>query len=158
MLRLPQDEQVKTAPKVEDLVAPANAGLVSAELLAELNELFQEVGVEKDEWEGTRIQICNISNSGIGFLIQQPAVPIVVGESVEAELRIEGQRSLCCKLSIIRSETTPEGKYYGARFESMAEKEQRALRAYILREQVRRFYANRRKQMRSSEKGGRSDN
>lgn len=156
-LLLPQEGEVKTAPKAADLIAPANEGLMSAELLAELDELFQEVGIEQDESEGTPIRICNISNSGVGFLIEQPSAPLMTGENVEAELRIDGQRLIRCTLSIVRSETTPEGKYYGARFEGIAEKEQRALRAYILREQVSMFYTNRRKLLKASNKGSRSD-
>ncbi|PWV94237.1 PilZ domain-containing protein [Paenibacillus cellulosilyticus] len=158
ILRLPREGQkVKAAPKITDLIAPANAGLVSDDLLAELDELFHDAGVELDEWEGTSIRIRNISNSGIGFLIEQPAVPLMTGENVEVELRIDGQRVIRCALSIVRSQTTPEGKYYGARFEGMEEKEQRALRAYILREQVSMFYTNRRLQLKKNNKTSRSD-
>lgn len=156
-LRYPDEESPRTEPKLEQLIAPSNAGLMSDELLAELDELLQAAGVEQDEWEGLPIRVCNISNSGIGFLVEQPAVPMMTGEHVEAELRIDGQRVIRCKLAIIRSEKAPEGRYYGARFEGMAELEQRALRAYILREQVGVFYTNRRKQLGRNNKANRSD-
>lgn len=156
-LRYLNEESPRPERKLEQLIAPSNAGLMSDELLAELDELLQAAGVEHDEWDGTPIRISNISNSGLGFLIEQPAVPMMAGEEVEVELRIDGQRVIRCTLSIVRSEATPDGRYYGARFEGLGEKEQRALRAYILREQVGVFYANRRKQLKST-KGSRSDN
>ncbi|MBD3922559.1 PilZ domain-containing protein [Paenibacillus sp. PR3] len=156
-LRIPDEESPRTERKLEQLIAPSNAGLMSDELLAELDELLHAAGVEHDDWEGTPIRVCNVSNSGIGFLVEQPTVPLMTGESVEAELRIEGQRVIRCMLSIVRSENTSEGRYYGARFEEMAELEKRALRAYILREQVGVFYKNRRKQL-SRNKANRSDN
>jgi PilZ domain. len=151
-------EAPRTEQKLEQLIAPSNAGLMSDELFAELDELFQEAGVKHDDWAGTPIRICNISSSGLGFLVEQPAMPLKTGERVEAELRIDGQRDIRCMLSIVRSENTPEGRYYGARLEDMAESEQRALRAYILREQVGMFYTNRRKQLNRTSNANRSDN
>ncbi|WP_127533549.1 PilZ domain-containing protein [Paenibacillus kobensis] len=97
------------------------------------------------------ISIRNISTSGIGFVVERSTfVPLAAGDSVAAELRIEGQLPLPCKLVIVRSEDRPEGRYYGARIEEIRHEQQRTLRAYILREQVNMFYRNRNKKMGSA--------
>ncbi|MNF94076.1 PilZ domain protein [compost metagenome] len=99
------------------------------------------------------ISIRNISTSGIGFVIDKSSlVSLTAGDSVVAELRIEGQLPLPCKLVIVRWEDRPEGRYYGARIEEIREEQRRTLRAYILREQVNMFYRNRNKK--SSSAGG----
>jgi|GEM_PF-264339 len=128
---------------------------LNEELLARLEQLMEPASSEEREpgkeaimEEGVvPISIRNISTSGIGFVIDRTSifVPLSTGDSAAAELRIEGQLPLACKLVIVRSEDRPEGRYYGARFEEIHEEQLRTLRAFILREQVNMFYRNRNK-------------
>lgn len=79
----------------------------------------------------------NISDSGVGFrLLFGPKLQI--GEIFDVTLALESR--LACKLEIIRKEENNQREGYGARFVDMDEQQRRAIRAFLIREQVGAYF------------------
>lgn len=78
-------------------------------------------------------QVKNISLSGIGFTMPK-ALNLDHNSHVELELNLGTM--IPCVAEIIRSESSEEGIYYGARYVQVSEDKLNSLRAYILREQI----------------------
>ncbi|MBW7476775.1 PilZ domain-containing protein [Paenibacillus oenotherae] len=83
------------------------------------------------------LTVRNISFSGIGFQVfgQSALEP---DDRVKATIKIGFE--LSCTLEIVRKEYDGEQSFYGARFQNLDELQQRALRAFLLREQVATYY------------------
>ena len=81
--------------------------------------------------------IRNISSTGIGFIL-------IGGPALHEEERLEAVImlgfELQCTLEIIRKVSDREQTFYGARFHDINDEQQRALRAYLLREQIAAYY------------------
>ncbi|MWC30069.1 PilZ domain-containing protein [Paenibacillus sp. MMS18-CY102] len=145
-LRLQQEgaEQITLAeerPQWNHAMSPDE--LDDDELLAHLHELNGEHDKRSDKLQ---IALRNISLSGVGFVLEQSSERLSVGDTLEAELQVGLDGAINCDLIIVRRELQEDGFYYGARLDSVGEKQRRALRAFILREQVGLFYHNRNKQ------------
>lgn len=93
------------------------------------------------------LTVRNISSTGIGFItIGGPALSRE--ERLEAVIKLGFE--LQCKLEIIRIESNGEQTFYGARFHDINDQQQRALRAYLLREQIAVYY--RRKEIKGKQR------
>ncbi|EFM10512.1 type IV pilus assembly PilZ [Paenibacillus curdlanolyticus YK9] len=152
-LRLQQEEeeeflllqaQQQAHPEWNHIKSPDE--LDDEELLAHLHELNEQHDERTDKLQ---ISLRNISLSGVGFVLEQSSMRLSVGDTVEAELQVGLDGAIRCDLIIVRRELQPDGFYYGARIDGVGEKQHRALRAFILREQVGLFYHNRNKQMKN---------
>ncbi|GGD75762.1 PilZ domain-containing protein [Paenibacillus nasutitermitis] len=87
--------------------------------------------------EDIQLKIRNISFSGLGF-VAAAGPRLETHEQLEATLSLGFE--LQCRLEIIRQESDGGQSFYGARFCELDEAQQRALRAFILREQVAAYY------------------
>jgi hypothetical protein len=87
--------------------------------------------------ESVNLYVRNISCSGIGFIVSE-GPRILVSEVVEATIMLGSE--FHCSLEIMRSEFDGGQSFYGARFCELDAHRQRALRAFILREQVASYY------------------
>lgn len=82
------------------------------------------------------LTVRNISSTGIGFTMMGPAL----NEEERLEAVIMLGFELHCTLEIIRKESDKDQTFYGARFHDINDQQQRALRAYLLREQIAAYY------------------
>ncbi|MBW7456948.1 PilZ domain-containing protein [Paenibacillus sepulcri] len=96
--------------------------------------------------EDMELAIRNISLSGLGFIVAE-GPRLKTNERLEAVLSLGFE--LPCWLEIIRYDSDGAQSFYGARFCDLDGLQQRALRAFILREQVAAYY--RRKQEKASD-------
>jgi hypothetical protein len=83
------------------------------------------------------LSVRNISSTGIGFIMSG-------GPALNEEERLEAVImlgfELQCTLEIIRKDSDRDQTFYGARFHDINDQQQRALRAYLLREQIAAYY------------------
>jgi hypothetical protein len=89
--------------------------------------------------ETVELSVVNISASGIGF-VATGCPELKKDDIVEANIKIGFE--LRCRLEIVRKDTEAEQFFFGARFLDLNELQQRALRAFLLREQIAIYYRN----------------
>ncbi|UVI31652.1 PilZ domain-containing protein [Paenibacillus spongiae] len=91
--------------------------------------------IEVEEWIDLTIR--NISLAGLGFEVVSG--PHLFPED-KVEFRIKSGFEFRCTLAIVRSKPGGDHTFYGARYEGLDEQRQRALRAFLLREQIASYY------------------
>lgn len=111
------------------------------QLVDEKGMALQQEEAEQAELEAyvthTELTVRNISFSGVGFQVMGSPM-LQPDDRVEATIKIGFE--LSCTLEIIRKEYDGDQSFYGARFHDLDELQQRALRAFLLREQVAAYY------------------
>ncbi|MCQ6558822.1 PilZ domain-containing protein [Paenibacillus mendelii] len=91
--------------------------------------------LEVEEW--IEFTVRNASLAGLGFeVISGPQLH--PADKVEAIVKTGFD--LHCTLEIVHSKSGGDHTFYGARFEELGEQERRALRAFLLREQIAVYY------------------
>lgn len=91
------------------------------------------------------ISIKNISMNGIGFTIDDNAmIDTILHKKCTLYVQLELDFDMPCQLEIIRKEKLEDSYYYGASFESVPAEQSNALRGFILRNQIKTYFVQKR--------------
>ncbi|MNF89798.1 PilZ domain protein [compost metagenome] len=95
--------------------------------------------------EPIELAIKNISMNGLGFTINDNSmIDGILHKKCLLQVELDLSFSLSCKLEIIRKEKLEDSYYYGATFESYPEEQSNALRGFILRNQIKTYFQQKR--------------
>ncbi|CAH1210806.1 hypothetical protein PAECIP111893_03287 [Paenibacillus plantiphilus] len=129
-------EEKREMPRIEVYHDGSFKRVVDKKGEALLQEAIDEAEVDAYIID-TELTVRNISYSGVGFQVMGASM-LQPDDRVEATIKIGFE--LSCTLEIIRKESDGDQFFYGARFHNLDELQQRALRAFLLREQVAAYY------------------
>lgn len=101
-------------------------------------------GVERLLQNKVELTVHNLSISGLGFTVLEN---IGLDTNSTVNVALDLGFTLQCAAEIIRSETTPEGYYYGARYVDLTPDKANSLRAFILKMQVESHYTLKKEEM-----------
>ncbi|SDE32974.1 PilZ domain-containing protein [Paenibacillus sp. UNCCL117] len=93
---------------------------------------------EQELEERLRLDIRNVSVSGVGFLMEGGKR---LEESATADVMLDLGFDITCRVEIIRSEPEETGIYYGAKYVEMPVEKANALRAFIIKKQVEQHFS-----------------
>ncbi|WP_052702984.1 PilZ domain-containing protein [Paenibacillus beijingensis] len=143
---VPAVELTRSEVLKEAWASDLKADGLDQELLGRLEKLMEEEELQKivereaekrEASHNVPIAVRNLSRYGISFTIGDGPV-LMCGQTVEVELELSFP--FVCTVEIMRMEQTSSGCIYGALIKDIDETLSRALRAYVLREQVEDYY------------------
>lgn len=151
-------EEAPEEPSRTDMLKEAWASELKAddldqELLGRLEKLMEEEELREIEEQGAAkrsasrnvpIKVRNLSRYGVSFLISDGPL-LSCGQLADIELELSFP--FRCKVEIMRMEQTGAGCIYGALINEIDETLSRALRAFVLREQVENYYRRKDREM-----------
>lgn len=103
-------------------------------------------GVERLLQNKVELTVQNLSISGLGFTVLENMD--LYPNSTTVNVALDLGFTLQCTTEIIRTETTAEGYYYGARYVDLTPDKANSLRAFILKMQVESHYTLKNEEMR----------
>jgi len=127
MINPPENQRKFAEKRAHPRVEVSSTGVVAAVVAS------GGTGQKKLLHKPISFQVKNISLSGIGFTMPE-ALNLDRNSQVELELNLG--TIIPCVAEIIRSESSEDEVYYGARYIQVSEDKLNSLRAYILREQI----------------------
>ncbi|MBP1153225.1 MULTISPECIES: PilZ domain-containing protein [unclassified Paenibacillus] len=104
-------------------------------------------GIERLLQSKVELTVQNLSISGLGFTVLEY---MDLDTNSTVSLALDLGFTLQCTTEIIRSETTVEGYYYGARYVDLTPEKANSLRAFILKMQVESHYTLKKEEMQKS--------